>query len=167
MQRQGTNSLSGIIFGLNAVLADMFALYFKTKNFHWHVFGPHFRDYHLMFDQQAEEVFAVTDAIAERVRKLGGSTLRSIGHVARLQGIADSEEVTPREMLSELHADNAAITVAMRQIHSLCDAAGDVATASLLEVWIDEADRRAWFLLETGRDGESLLAQPTSSIRGA
>lgn len=138
---------------LNALLADVFALYIKTKNFHWHMSGPHFRDYHLLLDEQAEQVFAMTDAIAERVRKIGGLTIRSIGHIARLKRVADNdaEYVSPQDMLAEAREDNLALVVRMRATHELCAEAGDVATASLLETWIDEAQRRVWFLFEAGR----------------
>jgi len=141
---------------LNALLADIFALYLKTKNFHWHVSGPHFRDYHLLLDEQGGELFAMTDTIAERVRKVGGTTLRSIGHVARLQRVLDNdvEYVTPMDMLAELREDNARLAGRMKATHAKCDEHGDIATASLLEVWIDEAERRAWFLHEAGRSGD-------------
>ena len=130
--------------GLNILLADMFALYVKTKNFHWHVSGPHFRDYHLLLDEQGEQIFATTDDIAERVRKIGGTTLRSIGHIDRLKRILDNDAdyVTPLDMLAELREDNKRLTVHMRELHGLCDEHGDVATASLLENWIDESERR-------------------------
>ena len=139
--------------GLNILLADMFALYVKTKNFHWHVSGPHFRDYHLLLDEQGEQIFATTDDIAERVRKVGGTTVRSIGHVARLQRIPDNdaEYVTPEDMLAELREDEKALVLSMRAAHTVCDEAGDVATASLLETWIDQGQRRSWFLFETTR----------------
>jgi len=142
---------------LTALLADVFALYLKTKNFHWHVSGPHFRDYHLLLDEQGEQIFAITDDIAERVRKVGGTTLRSIGHIARLQLIADNDAdfVTPRDMLAELREDNTQLVSRMRETHSVCDEHGDVASASLLENWIDEAERRVWFLYEAGRQVES------------
>ena len=142
---------------LNLMLADFFALYLKTKNFHWHVSGPHFRDYHLLLDDQASELFAVTDAVAERVRKIGGTTLRSIGHIARLQRVSDNdgEYVTPHGMLAELREDNMQLAARMRQVHELCEEYGDVATASLLEVWIDEAEKRVWFLFEAGRRGDA------------
>jgi starvation-inducible DNA-binding protein len=145
-----TRDLSG---ALTILLADMFALYLKTKNFHWHVSGPHFRDYHLMLDEQAEQIFATTDQIAERVRKIGGTTLRSIGHIARLQRVTDNDAdfVTPQDMLAELRDDNKDLAGRMRETHALCDERGDVATASLLEVWIDEAERRTWFLFEAAR----------------
>jgi len=138
---------------LNALLADAFSLYLKTKNFHWHMSGPHFRDYHLLLDDHGDQLFAMTDDIAERVRKLGGTTVRSIGHIARLQRIADNDAdyVTPLDMLSELHEDEKAFTLSMRAVHALCDDAGDVATASLLENWIDQSQRRSWFLFETTR----------------
>jgi len=142
---------------LNALLADFFALYLKSKNFHWHVSGPHFRDYHLLLDDQATQLFAVTDTIAERVRKLGGTTLRSIGHIARLQRVLDNdaEFVTPLDMLAELRDDNRRLADRMREVHDLCDEHRDVATASLLEVWIDEAELRAWFLFEASRPAET------------
>jgi starvation-inducible DNA-binding protein len=141
---------------LNGLLADTFALYLKTKNFHWHVSGPHFRDYHLLLDEQADQLFASTDILAERVRKLGGTTLHSIGHIARLQRIKDNdaEFVTPQDMLAELRDDNLRLISQMRETHSVCDERRDVATASLLEVWIDEAERRAWFLFEASRRGD-------------
>src|SRR3954467_15562157 len=136
---------------LNVLLADMFALYFKTKNFHWHVSGPHFRDFHLLLDEQADQIFATTDPIAERVRKLGGTTLRSIRQISRQQRLLDNDAqfVTPLDMLAELLEDNKQLAGEMRSTHALCDEYCDVATASLLEVWIDEAERRAWFLFET------------------
>jgi starvation-inducible DNA-binding protein len=151
------NAVRDISGALNALLADTFALYLKTKNFHWHVSGPHFRDYHLMLDEQGEQVFATTDAIAERVRKLGGTTLRSIGHIARLQRISDNDAdyVTPLDMLAELRDDNGRLAGRMRETHGLCDEHGDVATASFLEVWIDEAERRVWFLFEASRRGNA------------
>lgn len=138
---------------LNVLLADVFAIYIKTKNFHWHVSGPHFRDYHLLLDEQAEQVFAMTDDIAERIRKLGGTTIRSIGHVARLKHVADNdaEYVEPQDMISELREDNQALVARMIEIHDQCGEANDVATASLLENWIDQAQRRLWFLFETSR----------------
>ncbi len=138
---------------LNAMLADIFALYLKTKNFHWHMTGPHFRDYHLLLDEQATQIFAISDDIAERVRKIGGTTLRSIGHIARLQRISDNdrEYVGAKEMLLELHADNRALVESMRSAHEVASKANDYATTSLIEVWIDEAERRAWFLFEATR----------------
>ena len=146
----GANAVKGISDALNALLADMFGLYVKTMNFHWHVSGPHFRDYHLLLDEQADQIFATTDPIAERVRKLGGTTLRSIGHIARLERPTDNdaEFVAPHDMLTELREDNSQLAARMREAHALCDEHGDVATASLLEVWIDEAERRVWFLFE-------------------
>jgi starvation-inducible DNA-binding protein len=138
---------------LNVLLADTFALYMKTKNFHWHMSGPHFRDYHLLLDEHADQIYAITDAIAERVRKLGGTTIRSTGHIARLQRLADNDAdfVTPSGMLAELREDNMRLAAFMRSTHDTCDKYDDVATASLLEVWIDEAERRVWFLYEAGR----------------
>jgi starvation-inducible DNA-binding protein len=152
----GTKATHDISGALNALLADFFALYLKTKNFHWHVSGPHFRDYHLLLDEQADQIYATTDPIAERVRKLGGMTVHSIGHIARLQRVADNdaEYVTPLDMLAELREDNARLADRMRETHNVCDEYNDVATASLLEVWIDEAERRAWFLFEATRHGE-------------
>src|SRR5271167_4764750 len=146
-------AVKDIAGGLNALLADVFSLYLKTKNFHWHMNGPHFRDYHLLLDDHGDQIYAMTDDIAERVRKLGGTTIRSIGHVARLQRIVDNdaEFVTPGDMLSELHEDEKALTLRMRAVHALCDDAGDVATASFLENWIDQGQRRAWFLFEATR----------------
>jgi starvation-inducible DNA-binding protein len=132
------------------LLSDVFALYLKTKNFHWHMSGPHFRDYHLMLDDQSAQLFSMTDAIAERARKLGGTTVRSVGQISRSQRIADNdaEYVKPLDMLAELRSDNASLTQTMRLVHSLCDEVGDVATASLLENWIDESEKRTWFLFE-------------------
>jgi len=147
------NAVRDIAGALNILLADMYALYVKTKNFHWHVSGPHFRDYHLLLDEQAEQIFATTDAIAERVRKIGGTTVRSIGHIGRLQRVLDNDAdfVTPQDMLAELRDDNKQLTAHMRETHDLCDEGEDVATTSLLEVWIDEAERRTWFLFEAAR----------------
>ncbi len=147
------DAVRDIAGALNALLADMFALYLKTKNFHWHVSGPHFRDYHLLLDEQGDQIFATTDAIAERVRKLGGTTLRSVGHIGRLQRILDNDAdyVTPLDMLAELRDDNKQLTASLREAHALCDEEDDVASASLLEVWIDEAERRTWFLFEASR----------------
>ncbi len=138
---------------LNAVLADVFALYLKTKNFHWHVSGPHFRDYHLLMDEQADQLFAMTDPIAERVRKLGATTLRSIGHIARVKRVLDNDAdyVEPLDMLAELREDNKDLAARLRAAHDVCDEHRDVATASLIEVWIDETERRTWFLFEVGR----------------
>jgi starvation-inducible DNA-binding protein len=147
------NAVRDLAGALNILLADMFGLYLKTKNFHWHISGPHFRDYHLLLDEQGEQIFATTDAIAERVRKIGGITLHSIGHIGRLQRIEDNDAdfVTPMDMLAELRDDNKQLVAHMRETHGLCDEHGDVATASLLEVWIDEAERRTWFLFEATR----------------
>ena len=149
------DAVRDISAALTTLLADVFALYVKTKNFHWHMSGPHFRDYHLLLDDQGDEIFAMTDPVAERVRKIGGSTLRSVGQIARVKRILDNdaEYVTPLDMISELRDDNAQLTRSMREVHSLCDEAGDVATASLLENWIDEAERRTWFLFECSRHG--------------
>jgi starvation-inducible DNA-binding protein len=145
---------------LNTLLADAFALYLKTKNFHWHVSGRHFNDYHLMLDQQSEAIFATTDQLAERVRKLGGSTLKSIGQIAKLQTIQDNNEayVPPREMLRELMEDNKQMAAAMRKAHKLCDEHEDSGSASLLEVFIDETERRTWFLFEASRQEGSNAA---------
>jgi len=146
-----------IAAAMNGLLADVFALYVKTKNFHWHLSGPHFRDYHLLFDEQADQIFAMTDPIAERVRKVGGSTLRSIGHVARMQRVMDNdaEYVEPSDMLAELRDDNKALAARLREAHNVCEEHRDIATASLIEVWIDETERRTWFLYEAGRRGDS------------
>jgi starvation-inducible DNA-binding protein len=138
---------------LTGLLADVFSLYLKTKNFHWHMTGPHFRDYHLMLDEQGDQIFAMTDPLAERARKIGSGTIRSIGHITRMQRIPDNDAdfVEPQDMLAELRDDNLRLTAAMRQVHNTCDAYRDVATASLLEVWIDESERRRWFLYEASR----------------
>jgi starvation-inducible DNA-binding protein len=140
---------------LNLLLADFFALYVKTKNFHWHVSGPHFRDYHLLLDEQANELVATTDAVAERVRKVGGTTLRSIGEIAELQRLLDNDAdyVEPLAMLAELRDDNMQLAARMREAHHVCDEHGDVASASMLEVWIDQAERRVWFLFEATNCG--------------
>ncbi len=150
IESQAVKDITG---ALNALLADVFTLYLKTKNFHWHMSGAHFRDYHLLLDDHAGQIFAITDDIAERVRKIGGTTIRSIGHIGRLQRIPDndSEFVTPTDMLSELREDDKALLSSMRAVHALCDDAGDVATASLLENWIDQSERRIWFLFEATR----------------
>jgi starvation-inducible DNA-binding protein len=152
----GAEASKDISAALNLLLADVFAIYLKTKNFHWHVSGRHFRDYHLLLDEHADQLYATTDPIAERVRKLGGTTLRSIGQISRLQRVKDNDAdyVTPLDMLAELREDNQQLVSRMRQAHDVCDEHGDVATASLIEVWIDEAERRIWFLYETGRKGE-------------
>jgi starvation-inducible DNA-binding protein len=149
----GDNAIKDLSTSLTTLLANTFALYVKTKNFHWHMSGSHFRDYHLLLDEQSDQIFATTDAIAERVRKIGGTTLRSIGHIGRLQRLPDNdaEFVSPSVMLAELRDDNRQLTAYMRATHALCDEHNDVATASLLEVWIDEAERRAWFLFEATR----------------
>ena len=146
-----------IVGAMNAILADAFSLYLKTKNFHWHMSGPHFRDYHLLFDEQADQIYAMTDPIAERVRKLGGTTLRSIGHIARLQRILDNdaEYVEPSDMLAELREDNKILAARLREAHNVCDKHRDIATASLIEVWIDETERRTWFLFEASRQGDA------------
>lgn len=151
----GANAIRDIPAALRALLADVFALYLKTKNFHWHMSGPHFRDYHLLLDEQADQIFAMTDDIAERARKIGGTTLRSIGQIAREKRILDNDAdyVDPMDMLAELRSDNQQLTREMRRVHELCDEYGDVATASLIENWIDEAERRIWFLYESGRSG--------------
>jgi starvation-inducible DNA-binding protein len=152
----GPNATRDISGALNSLLADTFALYLKTKNFHWHVSGPHFRDFHLLLDEQAQQIFAVTDDLAERVRKIGGTTLRSIAQISRIQRVLDNEAeyVTPLDMLAELRDDNSELAERMRETHELCDQYQDVATASLLENWIDEAERRVWFLFEATRNGE-------------
>jgi starvation-inducible DNA-binding protein len=150
LKAKAVQDISG---ALNVLLADMFALYLKTKNFHWHISGPHFRDYHLLLDEQGDQIFATTDAIAERVRKIGGTTVRSTGHVSRLQRVLDNDAdfVTPLDMLAELRDDNKQLVANLRETHGLCDEHGDVASASLLENWIDEAEQRAWFLFEATR----------------
>ena len=142
---------------MNAILSDVFALYLKTKNFHWHMTGPHFRDYHLLLDEQADQIFAMTDAIAERVRKIGAPTLKSIGQIAKTQRILDNEAdyVEPSDMLAELREDNASLTARMREAHEICERHRDIATASLLEVWIDETERRAWFLFASSAPNDS------------
>ena len=148
-----SNATRDISSALTILLADMFALYVKTKNFHWHMSGSHFRDYHLLLDEQGEQIFATTDAIAERVRKIGGTTLRSIAHIARLQRVLDNDAdfVAPMDMLAELRDDNEQLAAHLRETHTVCDEHGDVATASLLETWIDQSQRRHWFLFETTR----------------
>ncbi|MCP1646923.1 starvation-inducible DNA-binding protein [Pseudomonas nitroreducens] len=154
LSKNATRDLSA---ALNRLLADVFALYLKTKNFHWHVSGPHFRDYHLLLDDHATEIFAMTDAIAERNRKIGGNTIRSIGHISRLKRILDNdaEFVQPLDMLAELQEDNKSLTSYMREVHDLCDEYHDIATASLIENWIDETEQRTWFLFETSRRGDN------------
>jgi starvation-inducible DNA-binding protein len=152
----GANATKDITAAINALVADTFALYLKTKNFHWHVSGPHFRDYHLLLDEQADQIFAITDVLAERVRKLGGTTIRSIGDISRRQRIADNDGdyVDPQDMLAELREDNQRFVAAMREAHDVCEEHNDVATASLLEVHIDEAEKRVWFLYEAARRGD-------------
>lgn len=149
----GAEATRDVSAALTGLLADFFALYLKTKNFHWHMSGPHFRDWHLMLDEQGEQIFAATDPIAERARKVGGTTLRSIGQISRLQRLADNdaEFVTPHDMLAELAEDNRRLTGFLRAAHGVCETYGDVASTSLIEVWIDEAERRSWFLFEAGR----------------
>ena len=153
LKPKATRDIAG---GMNALLADVFALYFKTKNFHWHLSGPHFRDYHLLLDDQATQIDAMTDVIAERVRKLGAGTIKSIGHVKRLQRVLDNdaEYVTPHDMLAELREDNKELLKHMRILHEVADEHGDIATASLIENWVDETEQRVWFLFETGRRTE-------------
>ncbi len=150
------NAVRDLAGALNILLADMFGLYVKTKNFHWHVSGPHFRDYHLLFDEHADQVFATTDELAERVRKIGGRTVRSIGEIARLQSLTDNDAdfVGPADMIRELMADNKMMMTAMREVHELCDKHNDVATASILENFIDQTERRNWFLFEASRKGD-------------
>ena len=150
LTRSASKDISG---AMNAILADVFALYLKTKNFHWHMSGPHFRDYHLLLDEQAEQLFAMTDPIAERIRKIGGLTLRSIGHISRIQRVLDNdaEYVEPLDMIAELADDNKTLGARLREAHNVCDEHRDVATASLIEVWIDETERRTWFLSEIKR----------------
>src|SRR5580692_9944611 len=149
----GAEASKDIAGGMNGILADVFALYLKTKNFHWHMSGPHFRDYHLLLDEQADQIYAMTDPIAERIRKVGGTTLRSIGHIARLQRIKDNDAdyVDAQDMLAELREDNQSLTARLREVHEVVDELNDIATASLLENWIDETERRAWFLFEASR----------------
>jgi starvation-inducible DNA-binding protein len=151
------NGVKAIAAALNGLAADAFALYLKTKNFHWHMSGPHFRDYHLLLDEHGEQIYAVIDPLAERVRKLGQPTLRSIGHIAKLQSVKDNDEpfVGPLEMLRELEHDNRAYAASLRKAHELCDDNGDVASASLIEVWIDETERRTWFLFEATRGADA------------
>jgi starvation-inducible DNA-binding protein len=149
----GAQASVDIAGSMNAILADVFALYLKTKNFHWHMSGPHFRDYHLLLDEQADQLYAMTDPIAERIRKTGGSTLRSIGHIARIQRIIDNDAdyVDPLDMLAELRDDNLTLAARLRELHDVVDELRDIATASLLETWIDETERRTWFLFESSR----------------
>lgn len=152
----GDEATRDISAGLGGLLADVFALYLKTKNFHWHMSGRNFRDFHLLLDEQAEQIFATTDPIAERARKIGGTTIRSISDIAGRQRLLDNnaDYVDPIDMLAELHGDNKQLVAEMRRVHEVCDSYSDVATASLIEVWIDEAERRSWFLYETCRDSQ-------------
>jgi starvation-inducible DNA-binding protein len=152
LKAEATRDIAG---AMNAILADVFALYLKTKNFHWHMSGPHFRDYHLLLDEQAAQLYAMTDPIAERIRKIGGSTLTSIGHIARTQRVLDNDAdyVEPLDMLAELREDNKDMAARLREAHNVCDEHRDIATASLIEVWIDETEQRTWFLFEASRKG--------------
>src|SRR5437899_11945204 len=147
LKAEATKNIAG---AMNAILADVFALYLKTKNFHWHMSGPHFRDYDLLLDEHGDQLFAMTDPIAERIRKLGGLTIKSIGHIARIQRVLDNDAdyVDPADMIAELAEDNQTLAVRLREAHNVCDEHRDVATASLIEVWIDETERRTWFLSE-------------------
>src|SRR5207248_2341022 len=149
------SAVKDIAGAMNAILADVFALYLKTKNFHWHMSGPHFRDYHLLLDEHGDQLFAMTDPIAERVRKLGGLTIKSIGQISRIQRVLDNDAdyVEPRDMLAELAEDNKTLTARLRETHEVCDEYRDIASASLIEVWIDGSERRTWFLFEAGRRG--------------
>lgn len=146
-------SAKDVAAAMNGVLADVFALYMKTKSFHWHMSGPHFRDYHLLLDEQAQQIFAMTDAIAERVRKVGATTLKSIGHIARTQRVLDNDAdfVDPHDMLAELRDDNIQLTSRLRQVHNVCQASRDIASCSMIDVWIDQAEQRTWFLFEATR----------------
>jgi len=154
LKAKGTKDIAA---AMNAILADVFALYLKTKNFHWHMSGPHFRDYHLLLDEQADQIYAMSDPIAERIRKVGGTTLRSIGHISRTQRILDNdaEFVQPLDMLAELREDNKVLAASLREAHNVCEEHRDIATASLIEVWIDETERRTWFLFEASRQGDA------------
>ena len=154
LKSSATRDVAG---AMNGVLADVFALYLKTKNFHWHMSGPHFRDYHLLLDEQAAQLFAMTDPIAERVRKIGGSTITSIGHIARIQRVLDNDAgyVEPSDMLAELCEDNKMLAARLREAHNVCEEHRDFATTSLIEVWVDETERRTWFLFESNRHGDS------------
>jgi starvation-inducible DNA-binding protein len=153
----GEAAVKDITAAINGILADVFALYLKTKNFHWHMSGAHFRDYHLLLDDQANQIYAMSDPLAERVRKIGGATLRSIGHIARLQRISDNDAdyVEPSDMLAELRDDNQVLATRMREAHETCSEHRDIASASLIEVWVDETERRTWFLFEAGRRADS------------
>ena len=154
LKTAATKDIAGV---MNAILADVFALYLKTKNFHWHMSGPHFRDYHLLLDEQGDQLFAMTDPIAERIRKVGGTTLRSIGHISRMQRVSDNdaEYVEPADMLAELCEDSKTLAARLREAHGVCEEHMDIATASLIEVWIDETERRTWFLFEASRHADS------------
>ena len=154
LDRQATKNIAG---AMNAILADVFSLYIKTKNFHWHMSGPHFRDYHLLLDEHADQIFAMSDPIAERVRKLGQTTITSIGRISRLQRVSDNdaEYVEPEDMLAELMEDNKTLAARLREAHNVCEEGRDIATASLIEVWIDETERRTWFLFEASRRPDS------------
>ncbi len=154
LKGEATKDIAG---AMNGILADVFALYLKTKNFHWHMSGPHFRDYHLLLDEQAIQLYAMTDPIAERIRKVGGTTLRSIGHIARTQRILDNdaEYVDPLDMLAELREDNKTLAAGLREAHEVCDGHRDIASTSLIETWIDETERRTWFLFEASRKGDT------------
>jgi starvation-inducible DNA-binding protein len=153
----GKAAAKDVAAAMNGILADVFALYVKTKNFHWHVSGPHFRDYHLLLDEHADQLFAMTDPIAERIRKVGGTTLRSIGHIARTQRVLDNDAiyVEPSDMLAEVREDNARLAARLREAYEVCQEHRDLATTSMIEVWIDEAERRAWFLFESTRRADS------------
>jgi len=154
LNAEATRDISG---AMNAILADVFALYIKTKNFHWHISGPHFRDYNILLDEQAIQLYSMSDPIAKRIRKLGGSTIRSIGHIARHQRVLDNdaEYVVPLEMFAELREDNKELAARLREAHNLCDVHHDIATAGLIEVWVDETERRMWFLFEVSRKGDA------------
>ena len=154
LDRKATKDIAG---AMNGLLADVFALYIKTKNFHWHLSGPHFRDYHLLFDEHADQIFAMTDAIAERVRKIGEPTIKSIGQISRTQRVLDNdaEYVEPEDMLAELMEENKILAARLREAHNVCEEGRDIATASMIEVWIDETERRTWFLFEAHRRGDS------------
>ena len=154
LEAAATKDIAG---AMNAILADVYALYLKTKNFHWHMSGPHFRDYHLLLDEQGDQIFAMTDPIAERIRKVGGTTLRSIGHISRSQRILDNDAdyVEPLDMLAELREDNKTLAARLREAHNVCEEHRDIATTSLIEVWIDETERRTWFLFEASRRGDA------------
>jgi starvation-inducible DNA-binding protein len=154
LKAAATRDIAG---AMNAILADVFALHLKTKNFHWHMSGPHFRDYHLLLDEQATRIFALADPIAERIRKTGGSTIKSIGHIARIQRVLDNDAdyVQPLDMLAELREDNKMLAARLREAHEVCEEHRDIATASLIEGWINEAERRTWFLFEASRQGDA------------